>query len=42
MTNELLVVAAFLVLIAIVAYEVSRAVAQRQMWERDEHERGDQ
>jgi len=40
--NELLIVAAFLVVIAITAYEVNRAIAQRQMWERDEHERGDQ
>ena len=40
MTNELLVVAAFLVVIAITAYEVRRAVAMRQMWEKDEHEDG--
>ena len=38
--NELLIVAAFLVVIAITAYEVNRAIAQRQMWERDEHEDG--
>ena len=38
--NELLIVAAFLVVIAITAYEVNRAVAQRRRWEHDEHEDG--